>query len=137
MGIPPIPPSHHFNSFHSTQHPTTYHPFNTTKMRFTYIATALFAAGAANAQVDSILSQITSVAGSLPSDAASAANSLASELTSAVGGVPSNAASVASSIRSEITSGAGSIPSDVASRLSSIASGVASAGSSIRSEAEY
>merc|ERR1712029_715626 len=25
MGIPQIPPSHHFNSFHSTQHSTTHH----------------------------------------------------------------------------------------------------------------
>lgn len=119
-----------FDVTHSTTYPKP--PATTIKMRFTYIATALFAAGAANAQVDSIISQITSVAGSLPSDAASAANSLASQLTSGVGAIPSNAASIASSI----TSGAGSLPSDVASRINSIASSADAAGSSIRSEVE-
>merc|ERR1711874_194254 len=93
-----------FNSYPPNQtHQTT-----TIKMRFSTIATAVIAAGVANAQVGSITSDIGSGVASITSDAASGASSVASS-------IESDASSVLSSLASEASTATGSRASEIAS----------------------
>merc|ERR1711963_970457 len=123
------------NSYpHHQTHQTT-----TIKMRFSTIATAVIAAGVANAQVDSIISRVTSAVGGVPSDIGSVVSSITSDIGSGVASITSDAASGASSVASSIESDASSVLSSLASEAStatgSRASEIASATSAIASRA--
>ncbi|EDU47826.1 predicted protein [Pyrenophora tritici-repentis Pt-1C-BFP] len=100
-------------------------------MRFSTIATAVFAAGVANAQVDSVLSQITSAVGGAPSTLPQPSldrlcvNSRAPSPAVSDPSISSEAASKASSARSALESKTGSLASSAASATSSPSDGAA------------